>query len=391
MQTDDRLHYLDNLRALAMLAGVLFHAALAYSPLVHSLFPTADRQGSAWVDGFAWGLHLFRMPLFFAVAGFFAAMLVARRGLGGLLRNRLMRVALPFVLLWPLLHYLLTAITLHAAQTAVHPGPLLLLIRGFLRGSGLPESLPGTDHLWFLYYLMFFYVLLWPARSFNLGAFAQRLSTLPMLWLLVLGPLAVVPALASVLAPFSAPESFLPQFWALGFFGLFFAFGYRLYQEPQLIERLQPFLPWLLLGSAVLYAIFLKLLEAGAHNDWLMALLEAPISVWMTCACLCLGRRWLNVQHGVLRYFADASYWTYLVHLPILFAIQYWLMDREAPWLLKFAAAVVLTMLVCLLSYQYLVRPTALAKLVGVRPTGTKRRTEGERSATTADPRASVK
>ncbi len=32
--SQDRLHYMDQLRALAMLAGVVFHAALAYSPLM---------------------------------------------------------------------------------------------------------------------------------------------------------------------------------------------------------------------------------------------------------------------------------------------------------------------------------------------------------------------
>ena len=50
------------------------------------------------VDACIWFLHLFRMPLFFVVAGFFAAMLVARRGIGGLFRNRVRRIALPFVI-----------------------------------------------------------------------------------------------------------------------------------------------------------------------------------------------------------------------------------------------------------------------------------------------------
>ena len=42
MQVGDRIHYMDNLRALAMLAGVVFHAAFAYSPLMHPLWPAAD-------------------------------------------------------------------------------------------------------------------------------------------------------------------------------------------------------------------------------------------------------------------------------------------------------------------------------------------------------------
>ena len=102
MQAEERLHSMDHLRALAMLAGVLFHAALAYSPLMHPIWPTADTGRSIVVDGAAWFLHLFRMPLFFVVAGFFAALLVARRGLGGLFRNRCARVLLPLLLFLPL-------------------------------------------------------------------------------------------------------------------------------------------------------------------------------------------------------------------------------------------------------------------------------------------------
>ena len=60
---------LDNLRALAMLAGVVFHAALAHSPLLAPIFPTADTSQAAWLDALLWPLHLVRMPLFFVIAG----------------------------------------------------------------------------------------------------------------------------------------------------------------------------------------------------------------------------------------------------------------------------------------------------------------------------------
>ena len=69
--THERIHYLDNLRALAMFAGVLFHASLAYSPLMHPFWVTADRGQWVGVDIAVWFLHLFRMPLFFVIAGFF--------------------------------------------------------------------------------------------------------------------------------------------------------------------------------------------------------------------------------------------------------------------------------------------------------------------------------
>ena len=37
----------------------------------------------------AWFVHLFRMPMFFVIAGFFAALLVRKRGIAGMLRNGL--------------------------------------------------------------------------------------------------------------------------------------------------------------------------------------------------------------------------------------------------------------------------------------------------------------
>ena len=49
---EERLHYLDNIRALAMLLGVLLHAALAYSPMVSSVWLTADSVNSVFFDIF---------------------------------------------------------------------------------------------------------------------------------------------------------------------------------------------------------------------------------------------------------------------------------------------------------------------------------------------------
>lgn len=373
MSAPDRLHAMDNLRALAMLSGVLFHAALAYSPLAHAFVPTADRAQSTAVDLCIWFLHLFRIPLFFLVAGFFAALLVAKRGMGGMFRNRLKRIALPFVIFLPLVHVALKYSTLHAAETVQHPSPVLAIIRQLLQTQGLPEQLPGTGHLWFLYYLLFFYVLVWSAKSFGMEKLGQRMRDLSPVWLLGVLPVLLVPALASVSAPNPAPESVLPQFWAFGFYGPFFAFGYLLYGHDAMIERLRLLAPWLLAASLMLYGAFWYLLNRQSPNalnpaaSWPLAFLEAYISVWMTCVCLVAGRSLLNRSHAALRYLSDASYWIYVVHLPILFAIQYRLLDVALPWGIKFATSVLATLGLCLLSYHVLVRRTRLGDLLGVR------------------------
>lgn len=366
----DRLYYMDNLRALALLAGVAFHAGLAYSPLAHAFFPTADRFNSAYVDGVAWFLHLFRMPLFFAVAGFFTALQVRRRGLAGMFRSRLLRIAVPFALLFPGINAWLKAATLHAAARVEHPSPLLQAIGGLLRAGGLPPMPPGTGHLWFLYYLMLFLILLWAVRALDFGRIGAWLADRHPLWHLAAWPAMLVPALAAVPAPHPAPESLLPAFWALAYYGSFFIFGYLMHDRPAIALRHRANVAWLLAGSFVLYVCYLVLIrpqpsEASSASPWTLALLGATISVWMTIASLGLGRTLLDRPLRLLRPVADASYWTYVVHLPVLIPIQYMLMDLDIPWPAKFATALGLTLAVCMVSYYVVVPRTPLATVFG--------------------------
>lgn len=373
MHDNVRFHYMDNLRALAMLSGVIFHAALAYSLLIHPYFPTADRVSSVGVDVCIWFLHLFRMPLFFLIAGFFAAMLLQKRGMGGMFLNRLRRIALPLIIFCPLVVAAMNYSTRHAAATVHNLSPVLVMIQQFSLMANPPSAPLGTAHLWFLYYLLFFYVLVWIASSFELGKIGQLVRGMSPAWQLALFPLAMVPALASVSAPYPAPESLLPQFWAFGFYGPFFAFGYLLFGHEALIERFRRFAPWLLVASLTLYGAFWYLMKHHAPTasdpsaTMLIAAVEACIAFWMTCVCLVAGRWLLNRSNRFLRYLSDASYWVYIVHLPVLFVIQYRLMDVSLPWGLKFAISVAATFALCLLSYHGLVRRTVVGRLLGSR------------------------
>lgn len=367
----ERLHYMDHLRALAMLAGVLFHAALAYSPLMQPIFPTADRQSALAVDAVAWGLHLVRMPLFFLVAGFFAAWIIARHGGAALARQRLRRIAVPFLLAWPLVWLSLSGATQWAAMNVQHPSPMLSMIAEWMQQPDAPPLPPGTAHLWFLYYLLLFGVLHWVLRTLELGRLGQRLMQRHPAWVLLGLPLLLLPALASVSAPHPAPESLLPQFWAIAFYGAFFALGTLLHGQPDWLERVRPMAKWLLPGAALAYLAFLWRLTVEPPSadqltaPWPTAALEAGLSVWLTVICLLAGQRLLNRPNPTMRYLAQSAYWTYLLHLPLLFALQYWLMDLELAWPLKFLLAGTATLAMCLLSYQLLVRHTPLRRFVG--------------------------
>jgi hypothetical protein len=93
--TVERRHDLDALRAIAMLLGIVLHAALAFAPIPWTVKDA--QQGEFYGVLFA-AIHGFRMPLFFLISGFFTAMLWRKRGLGGLIKQRLKRIVLPLVI-----------------------------------------------------------------------------------------------------------------------------------------------------------------------------------------------------------------------------------------------------------------------------------------------------
>ena len=80
-----------------------------------------------------------------------------------------------------------------------------------------------------------------------------------------------------------------------------------------------------------------------------------------------LYRRHLARPAPVARYLAGASFWVYLVHLPIVGLIQADLLGTPIPPEAKFALVLTLTLALGLASYHVLVRPTALGRLLGGR------------------------
>ena len=96
----ERLHALDNLRALMMWLGIVLHVAINHLT-VDSPLPWRDPKTSPVADLLLLFIHSFRMPVFFVLAGFFVALLAERRGANGMLKNRCLRLALPFAIFWP--------------------------------------------------------------------------------------------------------------------------------------------------------------------------------------------------------------------------------------------------------------------------------------------------
>jgi len=86
---------LDALRGVAMILGIVLHALLSFIP---TPWPVQDtRQNSLFFIPYA-AIHMFRMPLFFLISGFFTMFILQRHGLGGMIRQRVQRILFPLLL-----------------------------------------------------------------------------------------------------------------------------------------------------------------------------------------------------------------------------------------------------------------------------------------------------
>ena len=371
----DRVHYLDNLRATAMMLGVLLHAGLAYAHPAQSIWIATDPSSSVTIDASIWLIHLFRMGLFFLLSGYFAKLVIERKGTRKFLWNRFVRIVVPFVLFYPFLLAGMTVVFVFALQYLEEPRGLMGMIAAASKGATGPAEPPPltTMHLWFLYYLAFFSAIgaLWSGWKPRMPEFLARIWGL---WWLA--PMVLVPAVLKAGAPLPAPESFVPQWWPFVFYGSFFAMGWRLFGRESILKSCQPYAWPLLAVSGLLYVPYYFLMPVIDVNgmtlselaaigsrpirwqEWVVAILTAYLSVSLTLGSLLLGQRYMSQRNLWLRFFSDSSYWVYLIHLPIVLFLQTLLIPMEWPLIVKLSVVILGTMISCLATYVVFVRYT---------------------------------
>ncbi|HEX3407022.1 MAG TPA: acyltransferase family protein, partial [Caulobacteraceae bacterium] len=342
VQDSERLHALDAVRGAALLAGVVFHATVCFLPAPPGvpLWIVMDRERSLTLAVLFHLLHTFRMTTFFLIAGFFAHLMVQRRGVGGFGRDRLRRIGIPLVVGWPLLFAAILAVTIWGAIAGAHGGPL----PPAPKYPGFP-AFPLT-HLWFLYLLLWFYaaILLLKAaataldRGGALGHAADR----------VVGVLAGAPfALPALAAPTAIALYFTPG-WAMWFgvptpdsslvpnlaaavaYFSAFGFGWLLHRRVDRLAALRKNWPINLALAAAFSLAGLAItgpapLIAASTPGLAKAAFAATYTLaqWSWAfAIIGLALRFLDTYSPARRYIADASYWIYLVHLPLIMALQ---------------------------------------------------------------------
>ncbi|MEP2669774.1 MAG: acyltransferase family protein [Cyclobacteriaceae bacterium] len=366
MTKTSRLHSLDSLRAIMMLLGLVLHSSESYNIGDNDIWPRDPMSTHIFLNYLNSLIHVFRMPVFFMVAGFFGALLFYERGSKPMITNRMKRITLPFMVFLLVLH------------------PIIILAFDFTSNAfNAPLSDISTElslfpqityHLWFLYYL-----ILLTLFSFGLAlllnkapGFRQKIN-FSFRWLmdrklvaiLVFGIMLFIVMLYIWDYSVPTPLSFIPDAGDFLFFLLFYLMGWVLYTSKYPLNSLMKN-DWLFTSIAVI-AFTLRFAWSSHIDDVLIAIIHALITWMFVFGITGLFIRYTSQYSSRMRYISDSSYWVFLVHLPLTAFMPGLMAGWMLPAIIKFLITLTGTAAICLVTYHYWVRSTGIGQFLNGR------------------------
>lgn len=384
-QPAPRYYDLDALRAAAMFLVVLLHGTFFVLPEPAHRWPVLDPSVG---DDRTYRIILdfsigFVMPVFFLISGLFSALLWQRRGLRALGMHRLKRVGVPFffgcVIIVPLTGL---AMALTSGRQAPYDFPFRFL--PFF-------SLRALMHLWFLWYLLLliglFILLARLGLQFRNRAVWWAVIPLSAALSLVMREPVFGPDTVRTLLPVPAP---------FFHYACFFFFGTFLYQQGVSVRRW-----WVvaLLPAAAAFYMGERLLRqyssAGtsggdpaepafmfSNSLTLASALFETAYAWLMCFGAMGLFNWLFARSNfTVRYLSDASYWMYLMHLPLIILAQWLVVAWPISYHLKYILVCASVTATVLITYQLFVRYT----FIGSRLNGPRTRRRTARAGATGE------
>lgn len=357
-QPEGRFHALDALRAFVLLLGVVFHTTIAYvvPPDGSWAVGTLDTSYPLW--WFIVYSHSFRMSVFYLLAGFFASLVIGRKGMSAFLRDRVRRILLVFLVAVYPIKLVVTAIWIDGGVLSgwiqfppeLASMPLWDITVWAIKREAWP-AIP-TAHLWFLYYLLLITgaFLLPRALALRTGAGSERvLQSMDRGFRRAISSRLAPVGLALLILPMMSlmqrysmdtpDKTVAVQFRILLVYTLYFGIGWWLHRQVDLLEvfarRWKVLLPLGLAMSVLNWgADYLQVFgEPGQAFRWAGLFVSG-----LTMSLNVLG--WIGLFVAVLRqpspaarYLADSSYWIYLAHIPIVTGLQVWFYEWDSVWL----------------------------------------------------------
>jgi glucan biosynthesis protein C len=371
-----------------MLLGVVLHTLISYRPPPDGLV-NDPAQGTLLAYLIVDAIHVFRMPSFFVISGFFGALLWSKRGSRAMLRNRFERLVLPLLvfalLLWPAL---LFSGTFASAVTSGAVDPVARGLAKVSTGASLP---PHSIHLWFLNYLVWIIVIVgalvtvlerWGIHAPRFLERARAAAESPWRSLVWFGGLNLLWWYGMGWDSLPTSGAWIPDPVILGYYTLCFGLGWTLFAAKFDLSTLGD-RAWTFVAMGVACFVLRFALGWAEQEFTPVDGVEPPIYIrfahggrtLLGCVSLVAFSRGLagwfmryaSAGSTGWRYVSDASYWVYLIHLPLCALVTALLVGWDVHVLVKCVTAIALVSLIAVATYDLAIRATFVGRFLNGR------------------------
>ncbi len=362
MNDSKRINFLDALKAFIILLVVFYHVLMAY--IIYPIIPMFihDRFIHSIQNYYSEGEKLFfltlllvvnaptMMSIMFFIAGYFALAPLIKKGASQFLKDKFVRLGIPFVLGTTVLAPLAAFIAYLPRGTRVNYFAYWFL--RFFRPNEFSQY-----HFWFLGVLLLFFLVL-GLIFLIVGDKISSIKTKPrkpsLLFFMVF--ITITTGMYFVVNLFYPAEAFT-QWYVLQFqtvifliYAAYFVFGIYAYTRNWFIDGYKPrIIPWAIayVISIFMYLSTILYMYTGSGRDTMVIKLVNDLcnNVSILSALfmlLAISRKYLNGDAPVLKVISKSSYSTYLIHFLVVFIVIYASRDIPLPIFPRFLTQIVI-------------------------------------------------
>lgn len=342
METDKRIIAFDLLRVIMVLLLIAFHAGVSFTETEIDGWYYQDEHKNLIFDGVLAFIHCFRHPIFFMISGFVTDKMYKRYGAREVLKKRIYRLFIPFLIV-ALLFVPLT-LDIFKQLNPYSTSPVDINELDFTYQS-------FTGYVWFLYYLVLYNIIHNVIIAFKLNLRMNNISQ----WTKILFTSTIITLLLilSGKETMQGDYSLLPSAFSMFSYLLFYLYGIHLARnEAQFNDIRKSSVLYFSLGTLFFTSfLIVKSYELKYNTEllWLNAILNTMASIFYSLGGLGLAMKYYRKQLKIVRYISDSSYFVYLIHFPILMLLL--LLTANTPYsaVTKFTFILIATLIISFL------------------------------------------